>query len=70
MKTKKLNKALTFSKSTVTHLNPPEMNEVNGGYWDTNFDTNCLKSWCGCETNFYHCKTDLSFCCPEPVWNS
>jgi hypothetical protein len=40
MKTKKLNKKLTFSKNTIANLNFKELNEIQGGIIGT-LKTNC-----------------------------
>jgi natural product precursor len=56
MKRKKLNKVLTLNKSTVSDLDSTQMNAAKGGYFQTYWDYSC-HTWCGCETNFYHCPT-------------
>ncbi len=66
MKIQKSNKALTLNKSTVTDLNYTQMNAAKGGYYNTRFDYTCVY-WCGCGTNFFHCKTALSYCCTNYV---
>lgn len=65
MKTKKFNKVLTLNKTTISDLNSDQMNAAKGGYWYTGFDYTCY-TWCQCQTNFFHCKTNLSYCCVLP----
>jgi hypothetical protein len=49
MKTKKLNKKLSFSKSTIADLNSKELNRVYGGatYTCVTCYTNCKWTVCG-----------------------
>ena len=61
MKSKKFNKVLTLKKSTVINLDSNKMYAVKGGYFNTDFDISC-QSWCGCQTNFYHCPETRDFC--------
>jgi natural product precursor len=48
MKTKKLNKKLTFSKNTIANLNSKDLKDIYGGAWDTNWT-------CTCGTCYYTC---------------
>lgn len=63
MKTQQFNKKLTLNKATVENLNGESMKEAKGGYFNTRFYMTC-QSWCGCQTNFYHCPTDETYICP------
>ncbi|HLP44455.1 MAG TPA: class I lanthipeptide [Candidatus Kapabacteria bacterium] len=65
MKSKKFNKVLTLNKSTVSNLESDQMNAAKGGYGQTRFDATCY-TYCGCQTNYFHCRTDLTYCCPLP----
>jgi natural product precursor len=47
MKTKKLNKKLTFSKSTIANLNSKELNDVQGGQF--------LPTWLTCNNTCRTC---------------
>ena len=58
MKPKKFNKVLTLNKTTISDLNVDQMNEAKGGYWYTRVANTCY-TWCGCDTNFFFCKTAL-----------
>lgn len=62
MKRKTFNKVLTLNKSTVSNLGTNQMNEAKGGYLQTRFDDTCV-TYCGCETNYFHCRTNMSLCC-------
>lgn len=44
MKSKKLGKKLTLSKTTVANLEAKDQNAVKGGYWATEINTGC-GSW-------------------------
>lgn len=66
MKSKKFNKVLTLNKSTVSNLENGLMNEVKGGYVQTAFEATCY-TYCGCQTNFFHCRTNMSICCETAI---
>ncbi|HLP46466.1 MAG TPA: class I lanthipeptide [Candidatus Deferrimicrobium sp.] len=63
MKSKKFNKVLTLNKSTISNLDSDQMDAAKGGYWYTRFDYTCY-TWCGCQTNYFHCPSDKTYICP------
>ena len=68
MKTKKLNKKLTFSKSTIADLNSIELNDVLGGSTIVTKLTNCPTCYYTCPyTCYITCRQAAGTACADPT---
>jgi len=59
MKTKKVSKKLNLGKVTVTLLNSPQMNNINGGKGNTSVDYGCI---CPPDVTVTQCITCFTYC--------